>query len=440
MSSIGNTFSTLSAIYKEYYRDGGVIETTFQDNPLWAMLTKSSNPRLIGNVGGKSFIYPVRYATSQGRSATFANAQTGSQITSSQSVDFSIPNSLNHALSTISTQAMLQSKTNRNAFVDAVTFEMDGCLANLGRDMGGAIYRDGTGQRGVVGASTALASSSLVLANVDQTLQIEVGQQLDLCAAGTQTPRAYGSAGHGLYVIAVNRNTGVLTIGSTPNPQTATPVNITDATNGIPTAALGDGIFVAGDENAKITGVSGWLPYGGPSATPFFGVVRTVDPTRLAGQSLDGTQMSIEEAFIQGTSNVAKQAGGVGRNQVTHFFVPYNKFAQLLNSSSSKQFVDVAIGKGAETQISFRGLELMTTKGVVTILADNNCPEDRMFGLDINTWEYLYVGEDPVFLWNLDGNDMLRTPAADGVEIRFASFGALACSKPGSNLVIKVNP
>ena len=68
-----------------------------------------------------------------------------------------------------------------------------------------------------------------------------------------------------------------------------------------------------------------------------------MDPTLVfAGQSLDGTQMSIEEAFIQGTSNVAKTKHGVGRNQITHFFVPYNKFAQLLNNSSSKQYVDVA--------------------------------------------------------------------------------------------------
>ena len=195
-----------------------------------------------------------------------------------------------------------------------------------------------------------------VLANVDQSLQFEVGDQLDLCAAGTQTPRAYGSAGHGLYVIAVNRNTGSYHRFYTKSSNSFSCKILQDATNGIPTAALGDGIFVVGDENAKITGISGWLPLRRTFLNTFLRRKSYSGPTRLAGQSLDGTQMSIEEAFIQGTSNVAKQTGGVGRNQITHFFVPYNKFAQLLNSSSSKQYVDVAIGKGAETQISFRGL------------------------------------------------------------------------------------
>ena len=57
------------------------------------------------------------------------------------------------------------------------------------------------------GLQPFFASSSLVLANVDQSLQFEVSDQRPLCL-GTQTPRAYGSAGHGLYVIAVNRITG----------------------------------------------------------------------------------------------------------------------------------------------------------------------------------------------------------------------------------------
>lgn len=438
MTSIGNTMTSLDAILKEYYRDGGVVNTTFVNNPLWAMITKKQH--VMSGVGGRSFLWPVKYATSQGRSAVFATAQTGGQNTSTQTVDFIVPNVTNYQYTTLASQVVLQTKGNRNAFVEAVTIEMDGCLDNLGRDMGGAVYGDGSGIRGTVGASTVLASSTLVLAIADQSLQFEVGMQLDLCPAGTQTPRAYGSAGHGLYVIGVNRVLGTLTIGSTPNPQTATPVNITDAVNGIPTAALGDGIFAVGDENAKITGLAGWLPYGGPSATPFFNVVRTVDPTRLAGQSLDGSALQIEEAFIQGTSNVAKQGGGMGRNQVSHFFIPFNKYAQLLKSQAARTIIDVAIGEGEEPDVSFPGVELMTAQGPVQVLPDNNCAPNRMYGLDLDTWNFLHVGPDPVSLFNLDGLDMLRTAAADGLEIRFYSFGAMVCTKPGSNIVINVNP
>lgn len=435
---IGNTLVSLDAILKEYYRDGGVVNTTFESNPLWAMLSKKTNT--MGGVGGRSFLWPVKYATSQGRSAVFGTAQTGGQQTSTQSVDFIVPNVTNYQYTTLSTQVILQTKGNRNAFVDAVTLEMDGCLDNLGRDMGGAVYGDGSGLRGNIGAGTTLASSLLVFSIIDSSMQFEVGMQLDLCAAGTQTPRAYGSAGHGLYVIGVDRTQGTISIGTTPNPQSATACNITDAVNGIPTAAVGDGLFVVGDENAKVVGLAGWLAYGGPSATPFFNVNRTTDPTRLAGQWLDGTQLSVEEAFITGTTVVAKQAGGMGRNQVSEFFIPFNKYSQLLKSQVARTIIDVAIGEGEEPDVSFPGVELMTAQGPVKVMPDNNCQPNRMYGLDLSTWKFLHVGPDPVSLWNLDGVDMLRTASADGVEIRFYSFGALVCEKPGANIVISVNP
>jgi len=86
MSSIGNTLVSLDAILKEYYRDGGVVNTTFVNNPLWALLSKKQHT--IANVGGRSFVWPVKYATSQGRSAVFASAQAGGQGTSTQAVDF----------------------------------------------------------------------------------------------------------------------------------------------------------------------------------------------------------------------------------------------------------------------------------------------------------------------------------------------------------------
>jgi hypothetical protein len=438
MTSIGNTLVSLDAILKEYYRDGGVVNTTFQDNPLWALVTKKQH--VMSGVGGRSFLWPVKYATSQGRSAIFATAQTGGQNTSTQVVDFIVPNVTNYQYTTLSSQVILQTRGNRNAFVEAVTIEMDGCLDNMGRDMGGAVYGDGTGIRGNISAGTNVGSNVLTLAITDTSLQFEVGMQLDLAPAGSTTPRAYGSAGHGLYVIAVDRINGILYIGTTQNPNTAANCNITDPVNGIPTAAVGDAIFVTGDENAKITGLNGWLPFNGPTSSLFFNVNRTTDPTRLSGQWIDGSQLSIEEAFVNATTLVAKQAGGMGRNQVSHFFLPYNKYQQLLNSQAARTIIDVAIGEGEEPDVSFPGVELMTAKGTVMVLPDNNCPPNRMFGLYLDTWKFLHVGPDPVSLFNLDGLDMLRTAAADGVEIRFYSFGAMVCEKPGSNVVVNVNP
>ncbi len=254
---------------------------------------------------------------------------------------------------------------------------------------------------------------------------------LDLAATVGGAIKAYGTAGHGLFVIAVDRTSGTLTIGTTRNPATASPVNINDATNGIPTAAQGDFIFAQGDQGLKIQGIEGWIPYGGPSATLFNGVNRTTDPVRLAGQWLDARTLSIEDAFTQAATNVAKQGF-----DVDHFFVPYGKYAQLLKSQSAKvQIVEQQV----TPQVSFKGVEVNTASGTVMVIPDRNCPPNRMYGLNLDSWSFIHTG-DPVGIWDLDSLTAARQPADDGLEIRFYSFGNVACELPVANITMLVNP
>lgn len=423
----GNTMTTINAILKDYYDDGMLVNETYRKNPLWSMITKQQD---MSNVTGRSFIHPVVYATSQGRATNFGLAQSRGNLTGELSVDYTVTRVKNYQVASVNTETVLSTQNDRGAFTKAVTLITDNCLANLGLDQSIAMYGDGTGLRGNISATTTIAGTVLTLAVSGNVVNFEVGMELDLAATVGGTVRAYGSAGHGLYVIGVNRATGALTIGTTPNPATATAVNINDATNGIPTAAQGDFIFARGDQSVKMAGLAAWLPYGGPSATPFFGVDRTVDSVRLGGNWLDGTQLSIEDAFIQATTNVATQG-----YDLTHFFVPYNKYAQLLKSQSSK----VVISDEVAPNISFDGLQVLTPSGPVAIFPDRNCQPDRMWGLNMKTWEYTHIG-DPVSLWDLDGNTWLRQASDDGMEIRFFSMGNLVCRTPASNIVIKVAP
>lgn len=424
----GNTQTTIDALLKFYYDDGALVNETYFDNPLWAMMTKR---QAVANVTGRSFIHPIVYATSQGRRVNFAQAQSAGQATGELSVDFTVPRFNNYQDASVATETVLSTRDDRGAFTRAVTLITDDCLRNLGLDQAIAMYGDGTGVRGNVSSTTNVSSSSLTLAVSDNALYFEVGMELDLSTSATAPVKAYGTAGHGLYVIAVDRINGILTIGSTLNPSTASPVNINDATNGIPSAADGDFIFVRGDQGAKMTGLQAWIPYNGPSATSFLGVNRTIDPVRLAGNWLDGTQLSVEDAMIQASTNVKKQSS-MG---VTHFFMGYSKFAQLLKSQSAK----VVIEEQVNPDVSFEGVELMTASGKVAVIPDRNCPPDKMFGLNLGTWDYIHLG-DPIQIFNYDGNTWLRQPSDDGMEIRFFSLGNLVCRQPSANVVVKVNP
>lgn len=424
----GNNQVTIDALLKEYYDDGALVNETYVKNPLWARMIKT---QAVANVTGRSFVHPIVVATSQGRNTSFSKALTNGDGTGEVSYDFTVTRINNYQNASVATETVLSTMDDRGAFTKAVTLITDNCLRNLGLDQAQSMYGNGSGTRGNAGNSTqqpSFATPTLVFAIADSSLNFEINMELVVAASETASPRALGSAGHGLYVGSVDRTLGTISVVTALGG--STPCNLNDATNGIPTIANGDYVFVINDQGQKMAGLQAWLPYGGPTSTLFFGVNRTVDPVRLAGNWLDGSQLSVEDAFIQATVNVAKQG-----YDLTHFFVPYNKYAQLLKSQSAK----VAIIEEVNPDISFEGLQVLTPSGNVIVMPDRNCPPNRMFGLNIDTWDYIHLG-DPVQMFNYDGNTWLRQVASDGMGIRFFSLGNLVCRVPAANIVIAVQP
>ncbi|MGD0331137.1 MAG: hypothetical protein ABSB40_11980 [Nitrososphaeria archaeon] len=420
----GNTSTTIDAILKEYYDDGALVNETYIDNPLWARMSKAE---ALGNVTGRHFVHPVVIATSQGRSRSFTQAQSRGQATNEMAYDFLVPRVTNYQLATVSTQAVLQTKGDRGAFIDILTLATDDAVRNLGLAQAHSMYGNGGEAIGQIGTIGGTSNSVITFAQADQCLNFEVQMELDAASddgsTGSTTVAAYGTNAHGLYVIAVDRTANTITVGTAAGVACA----VTDAADGIPTAADGYYLFGRGDKGLGMQGIQAWIPFGGPSSgDSFLGVTRTVDPQRLAGNWLDASSLAVEDAFITASQVVAK-AGG----KLTHFFVPFTKYAQLLKSQSAK----VTIIEEVNPDISFDGLQVLTPKGPVLVIPDRNCPSNRMFGLNIDTWTYTHVG-DPVQMFNLDGNTWLRQATADGLEIRFFSMGNLVCRVPAHNITM----
>lgn len=424
--AIGNTTSTYTPLLKQFYAKKPVENETYLRNPLYAMMPKNEG------VTGLTFEQPVIYGAGQGRSRTFSTAQTMGSLTSDGSVRFSIPRVTDWADSTLDLQTYLASVNDEGAFMKASTEIVDNNLRNLANNLSVSLYGTGSGARGQVGNSS-FSTSVLTFVTPKDALKFEVGMQLDVAAAETTgNVRAYGSAGHGLYVVAVDRNANTVTVGVSP-VQGASTCNLSDATNGIPTIAQNDFIFVTGDRNLSVVGVGGWCPYGGPSAgDSFFGVNRTVDPVRLAGLSMDGTVFPmIEEALIEAVNRVAEQDG-----EISHFFVPFKKFSDLSKSLSAKM---VVINPQDAPQIGFTALEVAGPAGMVKIVPDRNCPANRIFGLKLDTWQINSINK-AVHPFDEDGNVWLRQASDGGLEFRSYSLCNVSCREPRSNIVINVNP
>lgn len=404
--------TSFDAALKEYYTDQAVEDMVYRKNPFFALIPKRED------FYGRNLPVPIIYGNPQGRSADFTRAQTRSLPESSKLKEFLITRVSDYGIATIDNQTMEASKSDAGAFLKAATVEIDGIIKSLTRSAAIAQYRSGFGDIGVVGS---FSTTTITLATTEDITNFEVGQELVLSlSVGSNGLKANGSSGNGLFVTAVDRTNGILTFG----------FNVNDATNGVPTIANSDVIFVRGDRQdsatpvrQKIAGLDGWLPTTNPTSTTFFNVDRSVDPTRLGGIRYDATLLPIEEGLIELAVRIAREGGSPD-----HCLMNFSKYSSLEKALGSKvNYVDLKVG-----EIAFRGIRVNGPNGEIRIVPDQNCPLGRMYMLQLDTWCHASLGK-AVRVLNMDGNMWLRQTSADGVEIRQGYYANMYCEAPGFN-------
>lgn len=262
------------------------------------------------------------------------------------------------------------------------------------------------------------------MANTRDIVNIEVGMQLDLSATDGSAKLAYGTNGHGLYVISVDADQGFFDVGTTPVPYTGSnSCAVTDAANGIPTAAPTNFVYAAGDIGLLLHGMADWIPATVASNDSFCGVNRFQHRVRLAGHYVNGTTSNTVGASIMIAAARIKNQGG----KATHAFVDPIRFAQLqLEQEDKRRLVDV---KSTNSVIGYDGIEVATSAGRITVLADMDCPSDTLWVINIDDWVLLSVGQ-PVGIWKEDGLSWLRSSNQSGMEARFYGFRGLTCRNP----------
>lgn len=407
--------TSFDAAMKELYQDQVVEDMVYKNNPFFALVPKEKD------FYGRNYPQPVKYGSPQGRSANFVRAQTRGASENSKLKEFLVTRIKDYCVATIDNETMEASENDSGAFIAAAKLENDGAINSLTRSLAIAQYREGYGEIGVIGS---FSTTTITLATIQDITNFEVGQELVVSASvSANTLRALGSSGNGLIVTGVNRVTGVLTFG----------YNVDDATNGIPTIANSDVLFVRGDREdsatpsrLKIAGLAAWIPSSTPSSTTFFGVDRTSDPTRLAGVRYDGSALPIEEALVTGAMIIGREGGATD-----HCFMNHQKYTDLENALGSKvHYADLKVGG-----VGFRSIVINGPTGDIKVIADQNCPVNRAYMLQLDTWVHKSL-KNPVRVLDGDGNKMLRQSAADGVEIRWGYYANLICKRPGNNGVI----
>jgi hypothetical protein len=397
--------TTFASALKAHYTNDTVENMVYQDNPTLAMISKMED------FGGKNLPIPIIYGNPQGRSASFQKAQANK--TNSQLKDFVLTRAKDYSLASIDNETIEASKGNANAFMEAATTEIDGAIHSAARSLAIAMFGTGSGSIGKIAATTVIATNLIQLQSVESVTNFEVGQTLEVSATDGGTVVRAGT----VVVTGVDRDLGQVTVNA--------PLN-----TAIPAVAVADLIFVEGDYDAKIKGLAAWIPETSPSPTDnFFSVNRSSDATRLAGIRFDGTAQPIEEALIGTASRIAREGG-----KPTHCVMSYDKFSQLEKELGTKvRYMDLKV----TNFVGFRGIQVNGPRGIINVYADQNCPADVAYMLQMDVWKLYSLGKAPKIL-DTDGLKMLRDSNADSVEIRVGYYAQLGCRAPGFNARIKL--
>jgi hypothetical protein len=360
---------------------------------------------------------PLVYGTPQGRSRTFSNAQNNQ--TAPLDVSFFVYRVSDYQLVTITNELLEATKNDAGAFVDQAKLNMDTGFRNISNNLAFSLFGDASGTRGQI---SAINTGVITLVDPNSVVQFEVNMVLVAYSiAGTVYTQSTG-ANLG-YVIAVNRAAGTVTVSATQNGAAGTPVNWSTSFPNL--AVQGDvafGNITQTTSYLSVSGLASWIPVNAPTTgDSFWGVDRSVDPTRLAGVRFNGSNESIEEAIIDGATLVAREGG-----EPDMCFINFASYAALEKALGAKvQYVSV---EHDEAQIAFKGITVHAPYGPITVIPDRSCPQKTAYLLSMDTWKFRSLGKAPhILTYGLEGLEGLRVGNADALEIRIGYYGKQSC-------------
>lgn len=431
-------FTTNTAFFaalKQFYSDQRVHNLVYANRPLFAMIEKKTD------LGGYTKPIPLISGLGGAAGGDFATVQTNQAPLSVQS--FMIACSKAYAIATIEGITIAASRgAGARAFLDATRAEIDAKYQTISNYLAQGLYGSGAGSIGQVSGSPVLSTTTnandtavFTLDDVSMVTRYERSMVLQFRATEGGTLRADGANAITAVVVAVDRSLGTVKVLQT-STWTAGLGNITSGDfvnvqgNNATSPALAP---TSGQVASNIVGLKGWVPDSAPTAgDAFWGVDRSVDPTRLAGWRFDGTSKPIQEALIDALSTMWRE--GARPDKV--FMSPIS-WAALAKSYEGKTVYvqsSVKVGKssdGRAIEIGFSGIQVAYAGGVVEVYADPFCPGKRAYVLQMENLALESMGPAPTITKGPDGLEFLRVSNADAFEVRLHAYSQMSCNAPG---------
>lgn len=419
---MGYTASDYQAVLHDYFDTDKIKELSYAEEPFWAMVPKES-------AGGKRYVQPVEYAKPGGASSVYGTAKTNGNKAKSKYEDFLLTRKPQFQRVQMDIELLLSSKDPKGSFQDSFK-EFNRGFRSLGEKIGRRLFRTAGGSIGKM-ANAAVNVTTIQLNDKADAFNVEIGDTLQFAAAdGTGALR---DAGDTTDVVNVDYETGIITVSD----QLDTKIT------GI---AVGDYLFIQDDFGACLSGIDDWLPIANRAArlaATFNGVLRSQNPVRLGGVTMDGTGFGgLDEVLIKLVGKVGKHGGST-----SHIFMNPETITDLQLTANAKVLLPQEIRTNMRSQesgeviVGFSGFRVQIGDKTVKVYGARSCPSNKVFALQMDTWKYWHLGE-PINWLNeiLGGNKIDKDPNAPEYYADLGNYGELGCSAPAWNGAALINP
>lgn len=403
------------AVLKDYYTEEKIKEQSYYENPLLAMMPRK-------RAGGRRYIQAVEFGNPGNASANFVDAMTNASR--SKYDDFVITRKKQYQRVLVDHELLLSSEKPDEAFQPAFD-EFDRGYRSLGEKLARRMFRT---SGGTIGKLTTVTAAECPLEDKADAFNFQIDQVVQFATAVSGgSLRASGAT---LTVTNINREEGKITFSAAPNTLSGVSAN--------------DFVVPKGDYDQCLNGVEDWLPVTDRStklSSAFNGVTRNVDVDRLGGIYLDGTTLGgIDEILIKLIGKIGKHGG-----RTSHVFMNPESMTdlQLLMHGRSMVCTDiytrVKSDGGQMLDIGFPGFRVNVGGMQVRIYGDRNCPSNRIYALQMNTWRFWHSGELFGFLGEkFTGKILKLAENEDSLEGRVGTYCNIGCSAPGWNGVASI--
>ena len=400
------TVTTEQPLLKYLYPQKTIHELIAPRSTFAALLERKTD------LGGNGLVLALRYANKAGVSADFGEAQANKGPT--RSTAFTILNTKLYSLFSVDNELIHRAQGDKSQIVNVIETEVDGAFEALRIAFDSNIWGNGGGAIGALSTTTTVSSTTITLNDPDSAINFEEGDWIQLSATdGTSGAVRTGK----LQIVAMDPDAGTLT--------TSAAINTILGASASSNTTFGDYIFRAGMFGRAIKGVSAWVPATAPGATPFFGVDRSINPSKLGGVRIAGTAtLPIEEAILKALQIMYRR-----KAKTSHVFINDSQFLKLvLALGARRMYTDLETPFGQ----TYKALQVIGPLGPVSILPDPYLDAATGYAMQMDTWSLRSAGEFPMFL-NKDGSKMIDEPSADAMEGRIGGYPQLANDAPGFN-------